>query len=581
MHQPEAPIWIYPKNDPNWVRALIAEFNLHPVTAEVLATRPFHKLDAIHKYLYAKLPALYDPYLLPDMDKAVHRILRALYAKENILIYGDNDVDGITSTALLTEFLQFLHAHVSYHIPRHNTLKQDLASDVLEFVKGKNIALLITVDCGITAKDTIRKLREQGTDVIVTDHHEPLSVLPSCTALINPKLSYSSYPEKNLTGVGVAFKLAHGISHALINSDKIRRDEIDLKRYLDLVALGTIADMGSLLGENRILIRYGLRQMRKTRRIGLTKLFALCNIKSSEFTASYIASKIAPRLNSPGRIADPYKVVELLLTRSIERAEHISKELDSTNHTRQTIEKHNTEAIDRYLIYHPSLLQNKAFVLSSTDWHPGVIPIIAAKMAKQYNRPTILIAIEEGIGKGSMRTIPEFPLINLLKENSQLLESFGGHDFAAGFLIKAENIPPLRRYFIEKANTLLTLQDLTPKLHLDAEISLRDLTFDFMESLHLLEPFGLDNPAPIFYSKVEQLWPCKSIGEHHLKLYLTNIDSASHPGMLEGIGFGMSHRKKELQSKLPLYIAFTPQINHFLTKSNIQLLIRDFKICRE
>ncbi len=570
-------LWIYPEVNPEWHKTIIKEFNIHPVTAHILAARGFNTLEDIHEYLYAKLPNLFDPNLFQDMDKAVNRVIEAWRAKEHILIYGDNDVDGITAATLLTEYLQFIGAKVFFYIPNRNSLKQSLMIDALEYAIANQCKLIITVDCGITAANEIEEAVRRNIDVIVTDHHEPTAKLPHCIATLNPKLIDSTYPNRNLTGVGVAFKLAHALTNYLTTSGAISPIKIDLKRYLDLVALGTIADMGSLLGENRILVRYGLRQLRKTKRIGLAKLFTVCDLKLGDITPVDIASKVAPRLNSLGRIADPRKGVELLLIRDPIAAENLAKELDLNNIERQKIERRDSEDIEKYIQQNPNILKHRAIVLASNKWHPGIIPIITARIAKQYNRPTVVIAIDQGLGKGSIRTIPEFPLLPHLRDHADLLENFGGHDFAAGLTIREENIETFKKHFIQSADDLLQEQDVTTKLHLDAKINFRDLTFDFMESFSLLEPFGNENPPPVLYCDAKQIWPPKVVGKTHLKLYLEQNER-----MLEGIAFGMSSKKPNLSKKnINLHIAFTPHINNFLNKSSIQLQVKDFQIIKE
>lgn len=570
----QQPLWIYPNIDPTWVQTIIREFNIHPVTAEVLAARGFSSLEKIHEYLYAKLPNLHDPQLFLDMDKAVERIYLALKNKENILIYGDNDVDGITGTVLLTEFFRYIGAQVFFYVSNRSSLKQNPIHDALDYAIKNHCKLLITVDCGITAADEIADAVKENIDVIITDHHEPTAKLPHCIATLNPKLLNSTYPDRNLTGVGVAFKLAHAFTNLLLAQGEIGPNKVDLKKYLDLVALGTIADMGSLMGENRILVRYGLKQLRKNKRIGLAKLFSVCDVKPSEISPIDIASKVAPRLNSLGRIADPIRGVELLLIRDPIAAESLAKELDLNNSERQKIERKNSEDIEKYISENPHILKEKAIILVSNKWHPGIIPIITARIAKQYNRPTIIIAIDQGLGKGSIRTIPEFPLLSHLRDNSYLLENFGGHDFAAGLSIREENIEEFKHNFIASANKNLQDQDVISKLIIDAKVHFKDLTFDFMESLSLLEPFGNENPPPVLYCSTKQIWPPKVVGKSHLKLYLEQDDR-----LLEGIGFGMAEKKNILSKKnLNLDIAFTPHVNNFLNKSSIQLQIRDIQI---
>ncbi|MEI8124568.1 MAG: DHH family phosphoesterase, partial [Parachlamydiaceae bacterium] len=294
----EEPVWVYPKQDLQWKEAIIKEFKVHPVIAQILVSRGFTSLEKIHDYLYAKLPDLHDPFLMTGMQQAVDRICAAIRDSENILIYGDNDVDGMTGTALLTEFLQSLGANVFFYVSTRGTSRQSLIVEALEYTLKNQCKLLITVDCGITAAAEIAKVAEKNIDVIITDHHEPTDKIPHCVATLNPKLLNNNYPNRDLTGVGVAFKLAHGITDHLVNEGKISPKKIDLKRFLDLVALGTISDMGALMGENRILVRYGIRQLRKTKRIGLTKLVSISDVDLNELNTFTVASKIAPRLNS-------------------------------------------------------------------------------------------------------------------------------------------------------------------------------------------------------------------------------------------------------------------------------------------
>lgn len=569
-------LWVYPKSDPQWKETIIKEFKVHPVIAQILVSRGFTSIQDIHDYLYAKLPDLCDPFLLAEMPQAVDRVCKAIRDNESILIYGDNDVDGMTGTALLTEFLQFLGAKVFFYVTNRGTSRQSIIVEALEYALKNECKLLITVDCGITAAAEIAKVVEQNVDVIITDHHEPTDKIPHCVATLNPKLLNNPYPNRDLTGVGVAFKLAHAITNQLVAEGKISPKKVDLKRYLDLVAMGTISDMGSLLGENRILVRYGIRQLRKTKRIGLMKLISICDVDLNELSTFTIASKIAPRLNSLGRIDDPQKGVEVLLIRNAQTAEKMALELDLNNIERQKIERTMSADVELIIANQPEILDQKAIIIQSDKWHPGVIAILSTRIAKAYNRPTIVIAIDKEMGKGSLRSIPEFPLLNVLKECSDLLTNFGGHDFAAGLTIKEQNIEEFKRRFIAAAEVQLQDTDVATKLHLDAEVNFHDLTFDLMESIKLLEPYGNENPQPILYCKAKQAWPPKVIGKTHLKLYLEQGDR-----MLEGIAFGKAAQSPLLRKRdLMLEVAFTPQINNFQGQS-IQLMIRDFRIVNQ
>ncbi|MEZ5315098.1 MAG: single-stranded-DNA-specific exonuclease RecJ [Chlamydiales bacterium] len=574
MLPPNDPVWIFPKENPSWLKKIIQEFRIHPISAQILVSRGFTQLGDIHHFLYSKLPDLYDPQQFLDMSKAVLRIISALKKEEGILIYGDNDVDGMTGTALLVDFLNKIGGRVFYYIPNPLTQREGVFLDAIHFAKKHHCKLMITVDCGITASKEIRKIIHEKIDVIITDHHEPTDKIPNCIATLNPKLVNQIYPNRELTGVGVAFKLTHAIMNYFASQGELCKKKIDLKIFLDLVALGTIADMGVLLDENRILVRYGMKQLQKTKRIGLIKLFQVCGLERNDLSAFDIAPKIAPRMNSLGRVADPTKGVELLLVRDEKRATQLAKELDLFNTERQKIEQIVSENVEKMLQENPDILKNKAIILSSKNWHPGVIPIIAARIAKLYNRPTVIIVIDKKIGKGSIRTIREFPLLRVLKKCSDLFLNYGGHDYAAGLMIKEENISRFKQRFLDEANSFLEEQDIIPKIFLDAYADFKDLTYDLLASLELLEPYGNENPPPILYCQARQAWPPKIIGGMHLKLYLEQGDR-----MLEGIAFGMAERRNQLRKKeLTIQIAYTPQINRFHNKSSIQLLIRDFRI---
>ncbi len=573
LDQGVRPQWVYPPHDPEWKEKIINEFKIHPVIAQILVSRNFESLEEIHNFLYAKLPDLHNPNLLNQMALAVDRICLALKKKEAILIYGDNDVDGMSGTALLTEFLQLLDAKVFYFISIPGSQRDELIIESLKYAKLNNCKLLITVDCGITAAPEIEQVTREGIDVIITDHHEPTEEIPKCAAILNPKYENVQYPNRELTGVGVAFKLAHGLTNNLVANNQIPQKKIDLKRFLDLVALGTISDMGALRGENRILVSYGLRQLKKTKRVGLTNLISVAEVNLSEISSFEIATKIAPRLNSLGRIADPRKGVELLLVRNAHAAEKMAIELDLNNIERQKIDKVMSVDVENTILANPDILNHKAIVMSSDQWHPGIIAILSTRISKQYNRPTVMIAIENDLGKGSLRSTTEFPLLDVLKENASLFTTYGGHDFAAGLSLKADNIEEFKRRFIAAADEKLTDQDVKTKLQLDAKIDFEQITFDFMESFKLLEPYGNENPQPTLYCEATQAWPPKVVGKTHLKLYLEQNDR-----LLEGIAFGRGADSGTLKKKdITLGIACTPQINHFQGAS-IQLMVKDFKI---
>jgi single-stranded-DNA-specific exonuclease len=566
----KSPLWIHPKERPELVQKISKEFHLHPVLSSILVNRGLITHEAVHSYLYAKLPDLFDPFLFADMPKAVKRIASALKNGETILVYGDNDVDGMTGTALLAEFLTFVGGKVHFHVSnRAALLRQSMILDALEFALRHQCTLLITVDCGITAAEHIEEVVRHKIDVIITDHHEPTNKIPHCVATLNPKLVNCVYPNRDLTGVGVAFKLAHAVTEHLLQEDSLHGKKVDLKRYLDLVAIGTVADMGALVGENRILVSYGIEQLRKTRRIGLSKLLSVCGIDCHDANTSIIASKIAPRLNSLGRIAEPEDGVRLLLVRNTLAAEKLAIELNLYNLERQKIERMMTKDMEKVLAENKKLLDQRAIVLVSRKWHPGIIAILAIRLAKFFNRPSVVIALDRQIGKGSVRSIPEFPVLPILKELSDLLLNFGGHDAAAGLTIRERCIEEFSQKFIQLANERLQDIHVAPKLVLDAEVPFELLTFEFMESVKLLEPYGHGNPPPVLFTQAVQVQEPKMVSRHSVKIFLEQGDR-----LLEGVATGQTQKIAELKNwRGPVRVAYTPQV----VGSSIHLLIRDIQ----
>jgi single-stranded-DNA-specific exonuclease len=568
--------WVFPKENVQTVTKIVQEFNIHPITARVLCSRGYTSKPAILDFLYAKLPNLISPEKFNDIGAATRRIWQCMKNNENILIYGDNDVDGITATTLLTEFFRKLKCRTYYYVPNRNNADKSILLNAVNYAKEKNCTLIITVDCGITAAYEVDEVKKQNIDVIITDHHEPTDKVPHSIATLNPKVTNSRYPNKDITGVGVAFKLAHAMLNFLLKKcPEVNVKSIDLKDYLDLVALGTIADMGALTGENRIFVRYGLEIIRKSRRVGLIQLIKQCELRPSEVNVMAVASKIAPRINSLGRIDDPLKGVSLLLEGDRTQASALALDLDQMNQARQKIERENYEHITTIIEQNPDIIKKNAIVIASDKLHPGVIPIISTKISKLYNRPTVIISIEAGFAKGSVRTISNFKILSMLKEVRDCLENFGGHDFAAGLTLKVENIDLFTKKFIEAVDQHIKPDDIVPKIHLDAKIDFEELTFDLLESLSLLEPYGIENPSATLYCEAYQASSSRIVGKNHLKLYLEQGSRR-----LEGIAFNKAYLKDYLKDRTKkLMVCFTPQMN--TNKTNIQLQIKEVKLFSE
>ncbi|SPN73682.1 Single-stranded-DNA-specific exonuclease recJ,ssDNA exonuclease RecJ,Uncharacterized protein conserved in bacteria,single-stranded-DNA-specific exonuclease RecJ,DHH family [Chlamydia serpentis] len=567
--------WVYPKEDPAFLAMIIKEFHLPPIVAQIFISRGFQTIQEIHKFLYSHLSSLYDPGLFLDMSKAVERLLLARDRKEHVMIYGDSDVDGMTGVALLVEFLREIDIRVSYFFLGAILKQHGETTTLIAKLKKEQVSLLITVDCGITAGKEVSDITRQGIDVIITDHHMPTGKMPHCIATLNPKLRDHTYPNRELTGVGVAFKLARGVLNALTSRNLVSKNQHNLKKLLDLVTLGTITDVGVLLGENRLMVRYGIKEIARGSRIGLNKLCALAGVERSEVTSTDIVLKIAPKLNSLGRLDDPEKGVELLLTQDSQRADILIAELDNINKERQRIEAEVFQDIQEILNSNADLLKQAAIVLSSMKWHARVIPIISARLAKTYNKPVVIIAIQGGVGKGSARTIGSFPLLGVLKKCSSLLLSYGGHDFAAGIIIKEDKVEDFKKKFIHLVHSSLKKRDALPHLEIDAYADFDAIDHDLLSSMELFEPFGKGNLMPVFCSKVVQVRYPKVLPGNHLKLYLSQKERN-----LEGVAFGMGDHASALKARwhVPLEVAYTPRLSQTSGSGVIHLLVRDFRI---
>ncbi len=567
--------WSYPKQDPSLLAFLVKELHLHPIAAQICIARGFQSLEDVRDFLYPHVSNLCFVERFPELDKAVQRLLLAKERGETVMVYGDSDVDGMTGVALLVEFLRAIGIAVEYCFLGALLKQHKEISSLISKMKEKQVSLLITVDCGITAGKEVGDINKHGIDVIVTDHHMPTGRIPYCVATLNPKLKECHLKNKELTGVGVAFKLAAAVFFALSSQDPQWRGQIQLSHFLDLVSLGTVTDVGILLDENRVMVRHGIQEMSKGRRLGLRKLCSMAGVNRTEVTSTDIVLKIAPKLNSLGRLSDPGKGVELLLTQDPQTADRIIRELDQINKDRQKIEAEVFKDIQKILTANPSIVESAAIVISSPNWHSRIIPIISARLAKTYNKPVAIISTQEGIGKGSLRTISSFPLLGMLQKCSSLFVSYGGHDFAAGIIIKEEKIEDFRKKFVHLAQSSLKKEDFVPTLALDAQADFASLDHDLLASLDLFEPFGKGNQTPTFYTTVRQIRYPKLLPGNHIKLYLNQGERN-----LEGIAFSMGDRIHTLRAgwNLPLELAYAPRVSRSSLGGGIHLLVKDFKV---
>lgn len=548
---------------------LKSNLNINSTLAQLILDRNLNTTDEVNSFIKPNLEDLHDPYLFIDMDKAVSRLLKALREGENVLIYGDYDVDGITSVSLLYEALFELGGKVSFYIPNRISEGYGLSRTGIDLAKNRNIDLLITVDCGVTAVDEVKYANERGIDVIVCDHHEATKNIPPALAVINPKLKSSKYPFKELAGVGVAFKLLQGLYLKLgYGIDK-------LEHFLDLVAVGTAADIVPLVDENRILVKYGLEKLNVHSRNGLFALVESASLLGRELTVSTIVFVLAPRLNAVGRMSNAKKAVHLLTSNSLQQARNIAKILESENKMRRNIDEATCiEAID-LVDKQINNEDSKIIVLAKEDWHPGVIGIVASRIMEKFNRPAVLISIKEGMGKGSARSALNFDIYKALNSVNHLLEEFGGHKFAAGLTIKEENINKLRNALEKLSEDELSNEDMTPSLLVESEINLNQFDATFLKWLKYFAPYGPENMTPVFVVRdLEVVGDVNVVGYNHLKMKVKQngivIDAIAY-----NFGDKISLFKKRNQR---LDSAFVMEENTWNGQTTIQMRIKDFNL---
>ncbi|HEY1581759.1 MAG TPA: single-stranded-DNA-specific exonuclease RecJ [Chthoniobacterales bacterium] len=485
-----------------------------PCIAHLLQRRGFRTDAEAGDFLRPRLRNLRDPFLLPQMRLAVDRILKAIDLREKIVLYGDYDVDGVTSLALLNEILIAYGTTPALFLPMRLEEGYGLSAEAIERCwEAHRPSLLIAVDCGTSSCAEIADLCARGADVIVLDHHEPKKELPDCIALVNPKAAPSS-DFRYLCSVGVVFKLCH----ALLKTRPL--PNFDLRRRLDLVALGTVADIVPLEGENRILVHHGAREIAAQRLLGMSQLLELAKVRPP-IVAEHIGFRIGPRLNAAGRLTNAEKALHLLLTTDSTEARQLAAELDGQNRERQSLEREIARVAEEK-IARKELGDATAIVLGERGWHPGVLGIVASRIARSYHRPAIIIGFDDtGCGKGSGRSIEGFSLVGALANCGDLLEKFGGHEMAAGLTIREENLAAFSAKFVEICGGLLSVEQLEPRLLLDAELRLSDLNWTLLRWHELLQPFGQGNPQPLFLARnVEPTVAPQILKERHLVLRL-------------------------------------------------------------
>lgn len=553
-------------------RKLADETDISLLKARLLINRGITHSEEAELFLYPKLSNLSDPMLLKDMEKGADIIISSMEKQEKIAIYGDYDADGLTSTALLVNFFNDLGIPVSYYIPDRIKEGYSLNPDAIHRLAEDGVKLIITVDCGISNNREIELAQSLGIKVVVTDHHQiPEDFSPLCT-VINPHRSDSEFPFKSLAGVGVAFFLAAGIRARIRERGWFKyATEPDLRQYLDIVALGTIADMAPLNGENRILVVAGIDRMKVSRWYGIEAMKKICGVGNRNISSGDIAYKLAPRLNAPGRIGDKTKGITALITDNYSEAVNTARELNRMNSERQRIEGEIIDDIEENILPGMDIQNRKTILLSKPGWHKGVLGIVASKLLDKYHRPTIILTIKDDVAVGSGRSIDGFNIHEAMTELKGLFIKFGGHYHAAGCTLDVSNIDALSRGIEELAEKRLSDADLVPSITVDAEVGLDELTFETVYDLRSLEPFGAENPEPVLCSKELEVLSSRIVGEKHLKLKVRQ-DQEVH----DAIGFNLSSMHPLDGKKVNL--VYTPEINNWNGNESVQLKILDVEV---
>lgn len=564
--------WEQRPYNPEVVAALVNGLGIRPTTARILASRKVDSVEAARRFLAPSPADLYDPFLLTSMDRAVERIERALATGERVMIAGDYDVDGVTATALYLELFSWLGHPVIYRIPHRLTEGYGLTEAGVRAAHQQGVTLLITADCGTTAHGPIELANRLGIDVIVTDHHEPQERIPPAYALLNPHAPGSSYPERVLCAVGIAFKVAQALlgRHRSLSGIDER-----LASVLDLVALGTIADVAPLRGENRYLVAAGLRALTAGGRVGVAALKTVCGIEGKPVDAGMVGFQLGPRINAVGRLAAAHAGVVLLTTTDPDTAIKAARQLDAANQDRRRIEEAMLEGAVAKVEREIPVDRARSIVVADETWHPGVIGIIASRLVDRWHRPAVVIAVgPDGRGKGSGRSIPRFHLTRALEECRDLFEGFGGHAAAAGLTIRAERIAEFRERFDAVVAAMLAPDAAEPVLALDDEVALADITFPLMEEFSRLAPFGAGNPEPLLTSRGCAPRDARIVGNNHLKLRIRHAAALT----FDAIGFGLGHLLPTAPG--PLDLAYSARVESWQGQDRIQLRLKDLRPSR-
>ncbi len=564
--------WSIKENSDSELEAELSEYNsIGPILGRLLTLRGIKSDAEARSFFNPSIDDLFDPFLMTDMNRAVDRIILAIERQENILVYGDYDVDGTTSVALVYSFLREFYPHVTFYIPDRHDEGYGISYKGIDYAVSKNVTLAIALDCGIKAVEKIYYAREKGVEFIICDHHTPGSQLPDAAACLDPKRADCAYPEKQLSGCGVGFKLLQGLCI------KKNIDQDNLFKYLDLVVVSIASDVVTIVGENRVLAAMGLRKLNENPGVGLKSIINVSGMKGREFGISDIVFKIGPRINAAGRIESGRDAVALLVSEDESKAFGMSHTINECNEARKDLDRNITREALQLISDDEAGKLRKTTVLFQPEWHKGIIGIVASRLTEFYYRPTVVLTFSKGLITGSARSVDGYDLYKAIEGCQDLLENFGGHMYAAGLTLKPENFEAFYEKFERIVSETIRPDQMVPQIEVDAEISFGDITANFFNKLKLFRPYGPGNLKPVFVTRdVYDFGTSKVVGKNkeHLKLEL--IESTS-PKILKGIAFGKGHLLDKIKQSRPFDICYTIEESLYDSPLPLQLVVRDFK----
>ncbi len=552
--------------------ALAKELNLDPVLAELLLNKGIETEEEARKFLYPRLEDLHDPFLLPDMDKAIRRIEKALGNKERILVYGDYDVDGTTAVALVYKFFRRITNNIDYYIPDRYDEGYGISFQGIDYAVKTGVTLIISLDCGIKAVSKVAYAKEKGIDFIICDHHMPDDKLPDAVAVVDAKRVDSIYPYDELSGCGVGFKLVQAFS------ERNGFPFSDIEPLLDLVAVSIASDIVPLMGENRVMIHYGLKQLNSNPSFGLRGIIEICGLQRKKITVSDIVFKIGPRINASGRMMNGKEAVDLMLANDMASAREKSKNIDKYNEDRRELDKKITEEAIEYIENHLDIENQKSVVLYNETWHKGIVGIVASRLTERYYRPAVVLTKSNGFISGSARSVPGFDVYTAIESCRDILENFGGHTYAAGLTLREENLQEFRERFNSLSFDKVESRMMSPQITVDAHVTFADITQELVEGLSLFSPFGPENENPLFLTRgVYDAGGSKLVGRGNRHIKLELLDGTVTTPM-QGIAFSQKDHFVRLKEGLPVDICYSIEQNMRGNRTFTQLMVKDIRV---